>query len=88
MEEIYCHEIPIHALIMLIIHEPTFRDELVDISPKDIRIAMSHPAIYPNNGLMLTKVTRDKHPLVELATGETCATFRNHSCHSQSCCRM
>jgi len=66
IEKMYCHEIPIHALIMLIIHEPTFRDELVDVSPKDIRIAMSHPAVYPNNGLSLTKVQEMSTPSLNL----------------------
>jgi len=50
------HEIPVHALIMLIIHEPTFRNELVDVGSKDIRIAMRYPAVYSNNGLGLVKL--------------------------------
>jgi len=41
---------------MLIIHEPTFRNELVDVGSKDIRIAMRYPAVYSNNGLGLVKL--------------------------------
>jgi hypothetical protein len=66
IKKIYRHEIPIHALIMLIIHDPTFRDELVDVSAKDIRIAMSHPAVYPNNGLSLTKLQEISTPSLNL----------------------